>query len=136
VSKQLEAAQPDNVYVLEAQADEALQEKNGEGASGAIRYLENAIKRGATNPADFEELGKLLVAADRTSEAANVLRKGMQVAPYDAELYRLSAKIYFTLNKMQEACQVAAYGKQKFPQDNAIRDLSNRCERVPAGARN
>ncbi len=134
VAKRLEATQPDNVYVLEAQADEALQEKNGEGASGAIRYLENAIERGATNPADFEELGKLLVAADRTSEAANVLRKGMQVAPYDAELYRLSVKIYFTLSKTQEACQVAAQGRQKFPQDDAIRDLSKRCDSSPAGA--
>jgi predicted Zn-dependent protease len=136
VAKQLKAIHPDNVYVLEAQADEVLQEKNGEGAPVAIRYLEDAIERGATNPADFEELAKLLVAADRQSEAANVLQQGMQISPYDAELYRLSAKIYFTLNKMQEACQVAAYGKQKFPQDNAIRDLSNRCERVPAGARN
>jgi hypothetical protein len=136
VSKQLKTTQPDNIYVLEAQADEALQEKNGEGAPVAIRYLEDAIERGATNPADFEELAKLLVAADRQSEAANVLQQGMQISPYDAELYRLSAKIYFTLNKMQEACQVAAHGKQKFPQDDAIRDLSNRCERVPAGARN
>jgi predicted Zn-dependent protease len=136
VAKQLKVTQPGNVYVLEAQADEALQEKNGKGASGAIRYLEDAIERGATNPADFEELAKLLVAADRQSEAANVLRKGMQVAPYDAELYRLSVKTYFTLSKIQEACEVAAQGRQKFPQDDAIRDLSTRCDGAPAGARN
>jgi hypothetical protein len=58
----------------------------------------------------------------------------MQVAPYDAELYRLSVKIYFTLSKTQEACQVAAQGRQKFPQDDAIRDLSKRCDSAPAGA--
>ena len=37
-------------YVLEALADEALQEKNGEGARVAIRYLQDAIQHGATNP--------------------------------------------------------------------------------------
>ena len=134
VAKQLKATDPDNVYVLEAQADEALQGKNGKGVPVAIRYFEDAIERGATNTADFEELAKLLVVSDRQSEAANVLRKGIQVAPYDAELYRLSVKIYFTLGKTQEACQLAAQGRQKFPQDDAIRDLSKRCESAPAGA--
>src|SRR5580692_10563865 len=136
VAKQLKATHPDNVYVLEAQADEVLQEKNGEGAPVAIRYLEDAIERGATTPADFEELTKLLVAADRQSEAANVSRQGMQIAPYDAELYRLSVKIYFTLSKTQEACQVAAEGRHKFPQDDAIRNLSKRCDSAPAGTSN
>ena len=133
VAKQLKAIHPDNVYVLEAQADEVLQGKNGKGVPVAIRYLEDAIERGATNPADFEELTKLLVAADRQSEAANVSRQGMQIAPYDAELYRLSARIYFALNKIQEACEVAAQGRQKFPQDDAIRNLSKRCDSAPAG---
>jgi hypothetical protein len=136
LAKQLKATHPDNVYVLEAQADEVLQEKNGEGAPVAIRYLEDAIERGATTPADFEELTKLLVAADRKSEAANVSRQGMQIAPYDAELYRLSVKIYFTLSKTQEACQVAAEGRHKFPQDDAIRNLSKRCDSAPAGTSN
>src|SRR5580700_10834085 len=136
LAKQLKATHPDNVYVLEAQADEVLQEKNGEGAPVAIRYLEDAIEGGATTPADFEELTKLLVAADRKSEAANVSRQGMQIAPYDAELYRLSVKIYFTLSKTQEACQVAAEGRHKFPQDDAIRNLSKRCDSTPAGTSN
>jgi len=57
----------------------------------------------------------------------------MQIAPYDAELYRLSARIYFALNKIQEACEVAAQGRQKFPQDDAIRNLSKRCDSAPAG---
>jgi len=134
VAKQLKATHPDNIYVLEAQADEALQEKDDKGVSVAIRYLEDAIERGATNTADFEELAKLLVAANRQSEAANVLRKGIQVAPYDAELYCLSVKTYFTLSKTQEACQLAAQGRQKFPQDDTIRDLSKRCDTAPAGA--
>jgi hypothetical protein len=127
VAEQLKAAQPDNVNVLEALADKAVQDKNAEGSELAIRYLEDAILHGATNPADFEELAELLVAAKRQTEAVNVLRQGMQLAPYHAELYRLSATIDFALNKMLEACEVASKGRQRFPQDDAIRALMNRC---------
>jgi hypothetical protein len=133
VAEQLKAAQPDNVQVLEALADKAVQDKNAEGSEQAIRYLENAIVHGATNPADFEELGELLVAANRQTEAINVLHQGMQFNPYDAELYRLITRIYFTLNKMQEACEVAAQGKQRFPQDDAIRALTSRCAGTSVG---
>jgi hypothetical protein len=128
LAQQLKATQPDNVYVLEALADEALQENKAANGPLAIRCLEDAIERGATNPADFEELAKLLVAVNRQSEAVNVLRQGMEVAPYDAELYRLSAQICFALDKMKEACEVAAKGRQKFPQDDAIRSLVEKCD--------
>ena len=86
LAEQLEAAEPDNVQVLEALADKAVQDKNAEGSERAIRYLENAILHGATNPADFEELAELLVAAKRQTEAVNILGQGMQLAPYHAEL--------------------------------------------------
>ena len=122
--------------MLEALADEALAKRNSKDATLAIRYLQNAIQHGSTASEDFEELANLLVAADRQSDAINILRRGMEVAPYDAELYRLSTKTFFALNKMQEACEVATQGKQKFPQDDVIRNLSKRCEHVPAGARN
>jgi predicted Zn-dependent protease len=133
MAEQLKTAQPENIHVLEALADEALQRKKSGDAGLAIRYLQDAIQRGATEPADFEELATLLVAADGQSDAVNVLRRGMEVDPYYAELYRLSTKIYFALNKMQEACEVATEGRKKFPQDEVIRDLSKRCESVPAG---
>ena len=127
VAEQLKATEPDNVQVLEALADKAVQDKNAAGSKQAIRYLEGAILHGATNPADFEELAELLVAVNRQTEAVNVLRQGMQLAPYHAELYRLSTAIYFALNKIREACEVAAKGGQRFPQDDAIRALVSRC---------
>ena len=136
VAEQLKASQPENVHVLEALADEALAKRNSKDATLAIRYLQNAIQHGSTASEDFEELANLLVSADRQSDAINILRRGMEAAPYDAELYRLSTKTFFALDKMQEACEVATQGKQKFPQDDVIRNLSQRCEHVPAGARN
>ena len=133
VAQQLKATHADNVYVLEALADEAVQRHNPEGAALAIRYLQDAIHRGATNPSDFEELTDLLVAAKRLSEAVAVLRQGMVSAPYDAELYRRATKVYFALNEGKAACAVAANGVQRFPQDDEFRTLLNRCGTAPGG---
>jgi len=132
LAQQLKATYADDIYVLEALADEAVQRHNAESSSLATRYLRDAIVQGATNPVDFEELAELLVAADRQSEAIDVLRQGIQLDPRDPALYRLSTKIYFTQNKIQEACEVAAKGTQKFPQDNALRSLMSRCAIAPA----
>jgi predicted negative regulator of RcsB-dependent stress response len=132
LAQQLKATHAENVYVLEALADEAVQKHDAEGSSLAIRYLQAAILHGATNPVDFEELAELLVTANRQSEAIDVLRQGMQMDPYDAVLYRLSTKIYFAQNKIQEACEVAAKGAQNFPQDDALRSLMSRCGTAPA----
>jgi hypothetical protein len=132
LAQQLKATHAENVYVLEALADEAVQKHDAEGSSLAIRYLQAAILHGATNPVDFEELAELLVTANRQSEAIDVLRQGMQMDPQDAVLYRLSTKIYFAQNKIQEACEVAAKGAQNFPQDDALRSLMSRCGTAPA----
>jgi hypothetical protein len=131
VAKQLESAQPENVLVLEALADWAIQKNKAEGASFAIRYLESAIHHGATNPADFEQLAILLVAAHRQSDALEVLWQGMRLVPYDAELYRLSARAYFSLERDQQGCEVVAKGLQNFPQDEGIRSLADQCVNNP-----
>ena len=128
MAEQLKATEPNNIYVLEALADEALQKKTPDGAALAAQYLERAIQHGSTNAADFQQLAELLEAANRQNDAVKVLRLGMDLNPHDAELYRLSTKIYFTLNKAQQACEVAAKAKQRFPQDDAIRALTKRCE--------
>jgi predicted CXXCH cytochrome family protein len=133
VAEQLKTTELDNVQVLEALADKAIQNKHAESSALAIRYLEEAILHGATKPADFEELAELLVSANRQAEGINVLRQGMRLDPYDAELYRLSTKIYLTLNRIQEACELAAKGRQRFPQDDAIRGLMNRCGTASVG---
>jgi tetratricopeptide (TPR) repeat protein len=133
IAKQLKTTQPKNVDVLEALADEASQYKNAEGTALTIGYLEDAIVQGATNPADFEELAESLVTANRQADAVEVLRQGRRLNPYNAELFRLSAKIYSALDRMQEACEVAAQANQKFPQDDAIRGFTKKCDTASAG---
>ena len=106
VAKQLESTHGENIFVLEALADWALQRKTAEASASAIQYLESAIRQGTTNPADFEQLAALLAGADRKSEAVKVLQQGMQSIPFYAEFYGMSAKINFSANKEQEACEV------------------------------
>lgn len=127
LAQQLKATDADNVYVLEALADEAVQKHDAEGTSLAIRYLQAAVAHGSTNHADFEELAELFVGSDRPSEAINVLGEGMRVVPHDAALYRLSAEISFAQGKIQEGCEVANKGTQAFPQDDVLRSLLRRC---------
>jgi hypothetical protein len=131
LAKQLENTQGENVFVMEALADWALQRKDADGSLLAIRYLDGAIHRGATNPADFEQLAMLLAAANRPSDALKILQQGMQLIPYYAEFYRLSATVNFSANRKQEACEAVAKGEEKFPQDNVIRDLLKKCAPAP-----
>jgi hypothetical protein len=128
LATQLKTSHPENVDVLEALADEAVQKHSAEGSSQAVQYLQEAIRHGATNPVTFEELAKLLAAANRDSEALDVLHKGIKLAPYDAELYRASIKILVARNEMRGACDVAAEGQRKFPQDDVLRALLPRCD--------
>lgn len=131
LAKQLEPSEPENVAVLEALADLSLQKKSWEGAAAAIRYLDLARSRGSTNPADFELLGRLLAATGEPLKAVDVLREGLSLIPYDAELYRLLAKTYQSQSKTREACKVLADANRRFPQDSLIRGSWKACESAP-----
>jgi hypothetical protein len=130
LAKRLEGEHSGNVAVLEALADWASQQKTREGDATAteMRYLELAINRGATSPVDFEELGRLLLAAGRSSDAAGVLQQGLRVMPYDAELYRLLVPSYFAMGKKSEGCGILTKAGELFPEDAVVRSLSKQCE--------
>jgi hypothetical protein len=127
IAKELENSHPHSVLVMEALADWALQNKSADRSALAIRYLKSAILHGATNPADFEQLATLLIAANRESDALRVLQQGAQLVPYHAELYRLMARLQFSANRTQEACEVVVKGLEKFSQDAAMQDLAKKC---------
>jgi hypothetical protein len=128
LAKQLEATLPENVFVLEALADWALQQKTREGAATAIRYLDGAVKRGSTNPADFQQLGNLLLASGRETEAVSNFQKAISLFPFDPESYRSLASSYISWQKKIEACEVLGRALQLFPIDPGIRKLSRDCE--------
>ena len=127
LAKQLEPAQPENVFVLQAMADLSLQQRNSEGVAAAIRYLELARSRGSTTPADYEQLARLLVSTGQQARALDVLQAGIDLIPFDAELYRLLGKTYVSLNNELEACRVFTKANQIFPQDADMQGLHRRC---------
>jgi hypothetical protein len=123
LAEQLNVSAPNDISVLEALAFGALQRRDGDDAPQAIRYLDRAIKNGSTLPADFEQCGSLLIAEGRLPEAVEVLRRGIDVIPHDAELYRLLGASYLSQDKPTEAASVLKTASKMFPENAAIRQL-------------
>ncbi len=109
--------------MLEALAYSALEKKDDNGAIEAIRYLNQAVQQGSTLPADFEQLGSLLVQARHFAEATDLLQQGIRLIPHDGELYRLLAACYLAEGKARDAAEVLNEGSRIFPENAAIRAL-------------
>ena len=133
LAKQLEPSYPDNISVLEALAWAASDRKNAVDDAAAIGYLRRALEAGATSPPDFQQVASLLIRAGKPQEAAEVLQRGIKLAPYDAALYQLLAQSYGAMNKASEACKVQAQAVQVFPQDSVARALLEKCANVAPG---
>jgi predicted Zn-dependent protease len=123
LAEKLRRSAPDDISVLEALAYGALQNKNNEGTAEAIEYLNRAINRGSTSPADFEKCGSLLMSAGRQREASDLLQRAIKMIPHDGELYLLLASSYMSQNKIREASDVLTHASQIFPENVAIRAL-------------
>lgn len=134
LGKQLQTVEPDNVFVLEALAEAALQQRTPEGMAAAIRYLDRATSRENRNPADFEQLAGLLIATGRSQEAIATLQRGINLIPYDAELYRLLGKSYLSRNQTAEALAILKTAAEIFPGDEVIRKLLKECETAKTSA--
>lgn len=120
LAKQLEAPDSSNVVVLEALAALSMEQKNDEAT---VRYLDSAVKHGATSPETYKQLASLLVRLGRYQEAADVLELGIKQMPYDAMLYRLLGSSYLSLHKNSEAAALLQHAAQNFPQDEVLRKL-------------
>jgi len=135
LAKQLEAAQPNNIAVLQGLADLALQQKSLAGVMAAIGYLDRVRSLGSAQPSDFEQLAKMLIATQQQAKAMEVLNQGTKLIPYDAELYRLLVRTHSALRQTRKACDVLVNANRLFPQDDNFRNLLNQCSAAesPAG---
>jgi len=123
LAKQLEATNPDDVTVLEALADGALERKSAQGNAMALRYFERAVKNGASAPPDFERLATLLIGAGRVQDAVELLQKGIRAAPFDVTLYRQLSSVYASLGRAADAISILHEASEVFPQDVGIQKL-------------
>jgi hypothetical protein len=127
LAKKLEAPDSSNADVLEALAALSIEQKDDEAA---IRYLNSALKYGATSPSSYEQLSSLLVQQGRYQEAVDVLERVIKQMPYDALLYRLLGSSYLSLHKNSEATALLQQAVQIFPQDAALRKLMKDSEEM------
>jgi hypothetical protein len=127
LGKELESTHPDDVVVLQALADLSLQQKNAEGIAAAIRYLDHARALGTTDPADFEQLAKLLIGTNQRTKAIEVLQKAIELVPYDPQPYQLLGKTYFSLKDTNQGCKTAGKASELFPQDDSLRAFLMHC---------
>lgn len=120
LAEQLKAEGSGNVEVLEALAALSIEQKNDEAA---IRYLDSAVKHGATSSQTYEQLASLMVRAEHYQEAVDILEQGIKQAPFDALLYRLLGVSYLSLHKNTDASVLLRHAIQIFPQDSALLKL-------------
>ncbi len=120
LAKQREAADSDNVDVLKALAALAMEQRNDQAT---VRYLDAAVKQGATSPETYEQLASLLIEMGRHQEAVDALERGIKQMPYDAMLYRLLGSSYLSLRRNSEATALLRQAVGIFPQDAGLRKL-------------
>jgi len=120
LAKKLETTDSNNADVLEALGALSIEQKDDEAA---IRYLDSALKHGATSLSSYEQLSSLLVQQGRYQEAVDVLERAIKQMPYDALLYRLLGSSYLSLHRSSEATALLQQAVQIFPQDAVLRKL-------------
>ncbi len=106
--------------------------KKGNGsehdAAEATGYLAKAIGRGSVRLEDYQVLADLLSKAGQTAEAEIVLRKGIELAPYDERMYKQLAFIYMSSRRYPEALTLMRQIVSLFPQDDFMRSLLQKVE--------
>jgi hypothetical protein len=102
---------------------------DGEQANaGAIEHLSRAIDLGFTASSVYEDLGEALARAGRTADAANMLRRGVELNPYTPVLYKSLALRYITLKQYADAKKTLERYVELFPEDDFVRGLLSKVQ--------
>lgn len=89
----------------------------------AILHLQAARGRGSVSSTTFEDLAEALGRAGRLEESIEVLRQGIQAAPYTPMLYKSLALRFIQLKRFEEAKQMLVKYVELFPEDDFVRKL-------------
>ena len=89
----------------------------------ARQYFSRAITNGAADPQTCQALADVLARLNRLNEAVDVLRSGIDRAPWDETLYKYLAWRLVRAKRYGEAKQVIALSVQRFPQDDFMRNM-------------
>jgi hypothetical protein len=128
---QIQDVYPDNLFVLSARAKRVLWEHKPGAREQASQYLFRAVELGTTYSEDYLMLGQLLAAAGRPSEAADVLKHGLSLAPHISSFYSMLASQYLSLGQYPQANEIVRKGLNEFPDDGRLRELGKELDSSP-----
>jgi hypothetical protein len=120
--------EPDSPLILGMLARNVLQDNNPEADRQATVDLARAIQSGSTWPPDYDLLGTLLLRAGRAQEAADVVGRGLALAPYTPSLYALMARCDAALGKRNAAVEDLERGLKLFPENASMREQLGRMQ--------
>jgi tetratricopeptide (TPR) repeat protein len=127
---QLAQSQSDNPIVLAGLAQKLSASQTQQTRSDAIRHLSRAIQLGSTSPNDYLLLADLLARSNQTSNAIEILKRGISLAPYVSELYQSLAHHYIALGEHANALDTTKKALQLFPGDTTLNALRKKAERA------
>jgi hypothetical protein len=117
---QLERTDPANPLVLAALGTRDLQA--GKYAD-AVTHLERALDRGAAKTILYSELAEALEKLDRTPEAVAVLRKAIDLDPFNSMVQRALIVQLIQLKDYANAQTALASYVERFPEDSFMRQM-------------
>jgi hypothetical protein len=89
----------------------------------ACDYFTRAVHHGASDPAIYQAWAEVLARSNRLPEAVDILKEGIDKAPWDETLYKYLAWRLIRLGRYQEAKQTIAGCVERFPQDDFMRHM-------------
>jgi len=130
VLDQLSKSQPEHPLVLSALARKAKLEGTPEGTALAIRYLSKAVELGSTSVVDYQDLSGLLGLAQESDQAIQVLKKGIEIAPFNGFFHKALALQYIGQKDYAKALETMKQHLALFPEDSFMRDLIQQAGRA------
>ncbi len=101
----------------------ALADPSAQEISYAIDHLSRALKLGFTGPSAFEDLANALSKQQRTTDAIDVLKQGIELSPYAPRLHKLLTVQYINTGQYDLAKAEMKHYLELFPEDDFMRDL-------------
>ena len=127
----LAAAGSKDSLVLSAIGRGELARNTAESDQAAVVYLRQSTAAGNTDPKTYAALAEALARRDQPSQAIDVLRRGLQLAPWDESLYKFLALRLIRLGRIAEARATVQSSVARFPEDEFMRNMLIKLESLP-----
>jgi len=92
--------------------------------------LSKAVELGSTSVVDYQDLSGLLGLAQESDQAIQVLKKGIEIAPFNGFFHKALALQYIGQKDYAKALETMKQHLALFPEDSFMRDLIQQAGRA------